>query len=119
MVLGEVAVELLVDDTLCYFMMTGTREVGQKFEGLEGFPDWKMEWTVECFQGRWMSGCVKQVLVICRRTPPIAGNLVFSMRMRTPSAPQAGEVRMLKIACPSSSRDIHPSWKLHTPTQLL
>ena len=80
------------------------RNPGRKFEGSEGFPDLKIGWTMECFQGSGTSDRVKQELMMWRMTSPIAGKLAFNMRMHTPSAPQAAEFRMPKTVCPSISR---------------
>ena len=52
-----------------------------------------------------------------RMTPPIAGKPAFSMRIHTPSAPQAAELRMPKTVCPSVPKVTGERVKEHAPTR--
>ena len=72
---------------------------------------------MECFQEFGISDRVRQELMMWRMTSPIAGKPAFSMRMHTPSAPQAAEFRMLKTVCPSTSRVTGDSTNEQAPTR--
>ena len=72
-------------------------EMGRKVVGLAGSPALWTGYTSECFQDEGKSLAVLQALIRKRRTWPMELKASFRMRIQRPSAPRAGEFRMLKI----------------------